>query len=521
MAVSDAVIAGARILEAPAFRLDPRYFALTAKVEAFFGGLSTPLTLGEQVDTFNNGPNLPSDAYAFEDPESVDDDTVAYSSVAAFSMFDFRPASAIRLAVGDDGSIPGLAAEVSDVELTERHVAITRSAVPGICWPGTAVPKGFRVVPSGFVIRGTCRDGVDPRAVAAILNHPCWRVLTTAYAAGKAQFNLSQEQLQLVPFPMLSEDGVRAVIEGYDALINGIRELLANLPNIRSRCDQVLTEHVPGWQFETPRQARVEAVTVSGGDLVPNSAYRLDARWHGMSGRAIRTLLEAQATVPFGSLLSAGPTKRSQPTLATELELANGTPFVVATLALQDGQVVQALGKPSTADSVEKLPLEDGDLLVAMDGVGSLGKAAVFSKPKGASATVDSHVSISRAVSPAVASAVACYLNSSAGRLQTETLMTGATGQTAMSVEELAALPIPKAIVDNADAVSKDYSDGLADYARAGSRVRQLVAKSSADLTKLLVHDGALELDDSHLALFADPGALATLLESLYPRIWR
>ncbi len=154
MVLSVASIAGSEVLATPGLRLDPRHFQLMASIRSFFNGLNEPIPLGDQLVSLNNGPNLPADAYAIE--TGADGDVpVLYASVAAFSMFAFRAESAIRLETDSGGRVLGLANTVAEVELGSSHIAITRSAVPGICWPGELAPDDTRVIPSGFVIRGT------------------------------------------------------------------------------------------------------------------------------------------------------------------------------------------------------------------------------------------------------------------------------------------------------------------------------------------------------------------------------
>lgn len=516
MGLSHAVITGEDLLAAPALRLDPRHHRLMLQVRPFFDSLVEASELGQMVSAFSNGPNLPSGAYAIDEGEDGET-AVLYASVAAFSMFTFRPENAIPLESDAAGEILGLKGAIQDLSLTASDVAITRSGVPGIAWPGALGTESQVVIPSGFVIRGRVVESADPVAVAAILNHPCWRVLTAAYAAGKAQFNLSQELLGAVPFPRISQACALEIRAEYENLLSEIDTALAMVADIRGRCDEILASRLAGWGL-APTMKTLQSVDISGASALAAPHFRIDNRWHGVAGRELRGLLASTSTVPMGSLLAEGPFKRSQPEIVRDEESTETMPYVVATVALQDGQVVKALGKPSTSSSVAVLPLSRGDLLVAMDGVGSLGKAAIFASDD--EATVDSHVSVSRTLKAKVAPALACYLNSSFGRVQTETLMTGATGQTGLSVDELASLPIPKPVVDDADAIGTAYEEGAAEYARLGDRVRRMLSASSARVTAILQRDGALDLPPE-LSAFTDEETLLELLQSLYPRVGR
>jgi hypothetical protein len=70
--------------------------------------------------------------------------------------------------------------------------------------------------------------------------------------------------------------------------------------------------------------------------------------------------------------------------------------------------------------------IRQGDILIAMDGEGSIGKAAVFSGDY--VAVPDSHLGILR-LGPELAWALACYLNSSLGQAQIELAISG-SGET-------------------------------------------------------------------------------------------
>ena len=72
---------------------------------------------------------------------------------------------------------------------------------------------------------------------------------------------------------------------------------------------------------------------------------------------------------------------------------AEGEAFAIATSTLQAGQIAMDYAKPVTLASANRVPVVAGDLLVAMDGDGSVGKAGVVG-PSDFVLTVDSHVAI-------------------------------------------------------------------------------------------------------------------------------
>ena len=131
--------------------------------------------------------------------------------------------------------------------------------------------------------------------------------------------------------------------------------------------------------------------------------------------------------------------------------------FVVSTLAVQPLQInatncrFTSLEFYKSAGSTRQL--KDGDVVLTMDGGTSIGKAAVFDKAKFAAAldmdpedvyaTVDSHVAIlrPRGISPL---ALAYLLASPIGQLQFQRAESGASGQTAVSEDDVRYFRFPK-----------------------------------------------------------------------------
>jgi hypothetical protein len=191
------------------------------------------------------------------------------------------------------------------------------------------------------------------------------------------------------------------------------------------------------------------------------------------------------------------------------------TPRAIATVSIQSGTIALDQTKPTTEQSVKRFPVLTGDLLVAMDGDGSLGKAAVYRGKE--EATVDSHVARCRARGDEdLADALACYLNSTWGRVQTTSLMTGATGQTQLSPMDLLDLLVPGELVRYAGKVAYAYRAALRTYEPLPVRARRIICRASAELTSLLIADGALAASVV-TEPFTDADFLAAQLRMLHP----
>ncbi len=510
MGLTSRRISAAELCESDFVRLDPRFYDLFDVAKKVMDGLVDPVPLAEPLISFSNGPNLPASAYA--DPD--EDVGAHYASVSPFALFSFRVNNCIPLRAQEDGTVAGLRRPPDELRLLPTDVAITRSATPGIAWPGALAPADIPVIPSGFIIRGRCSDLLNPAYLSAILNHPLWRMLSTALAAGKAQNNLSQELLRGIRIPNLDRAAQDRIAADYAQCLRAIEHELAAAGDFVEKCDGVL-EEVCGLEPAAAVHQRVSTLRVSAHDICETRELRLDGRWHSRPNRKVVGILADIPTRSLGSLLSGAPRKRSQPTIHTELTLEPDTPRVVATVSVQSGQVVPELTKPTDEDTALRLLLEAGDLLVAMDGVGSLGKAAIFDLDL--VATVDSHLAVCRTTELDTAKVLACLLNSSMGRTQTESLMSGATGQTQLGIEDLSAVRVPEDLLDESSRVASAYDALLSEYTRVGRRVRAELCRFEAVLTQELVDVGALVLDDEHLRLYTDSAALAALLEQLYP----
>ncbi|GII25354.1 hypothetical protein Pme01_49510 [Planosporangium mesophilum] len=226
-------------------------------------------------------------------------------------------------------------------------------------------------------------------------------------------------------------------------------------------------------------------------------------------------MLTARPTVRLADMLDGVPVKGRQPIWADEDEIDDDTPYAVATITIQSGMIARDRAKPTTKKSVERFSVRTGDLLVSMDGDGSLGKAAVYDGDK--DGTIDSHIARCRLLGGLeAADAASCWLNSTWGRVQTTSLMTGSTGQTQLNPADLLDVLIPADLVTRANEISVAYRAALSAFEPVTRRARRMICAASADVTELLVANGAIR-PGALVDEFTDPDQLLQRLDVLYP----
>ena len=509
MAVKPVRVSGEDIAVAPASRLDVRYYALTRLINPFFAGLFNAPMAAESLDGIGNGTNLPASTYADDFPDA----SALYASVKSLSQFALRESSCIPL-LADNGRLHKSEVKVEDVAVSAAEVLLTRSGTPGIAWPAALSVGELPVIPSGFIIRLQVNEAWNPVYVASVLNHPCWRLLSLALSAGKRQDNIGHSALMSVPLPQLNEESQSELADLYINTLTRIEKVFADEP-LTQICDSILTSTLG---FDAPpietRPVSISIIKLSEVGSTPS--LRVDNRWHGSANRLIRDVLSGQS-VALGELLGGLPVKGRQPEFL-EQEAEEGA-LAIATSTLQGGQVVMEYAKPITAASADHFPVGVGDLLVAMDGDGSLGKAGVVGSHD-SQLTVDSHIAVLPvAGSSELKLALACWLNSTWGRTQTTGLMTGATGQTQLRPSDLMNVLVPEILIDRYKAVADAYEQTLISFESPPRRARQLICDGAVAMTTTFIENGALRLGGQVAAEFTSPISLRGLLDLAYPSV--
>lgn len=493
-------------------RLDPHYHLLTPVVASLQHGITRGWRITPpQFPRISNGLNLPQTAYQLEQAEAEDVQPYLYASVGALSLYALRAERCTPLQSPERykyrDSIDAAAAQPNEV-------LITRSGTPGIAWPaGILKANGPKIIPSGFVIRVQCDpQHLLPEYLAAVLNHPLWRVWSSSFASGKRQRNLSQEHLAQLIVPLIALPLQEQIAQHYVTTLNTISGMLDDNQQFQDVCDDVLLN---GLRTAQPRfrPPIFSADTVRLSHAGRSDVLRLDARFHNAAVQRTVSFLDSVPTSRLGSMLFGDLIKGGSPEIL-EVDSDEMTSRVVATVSLQGGSVVASLTKPTTDEAVIRAgsrALRLHDVLVTLDGDGSIGKAAVFAGEY--DAVTDSHVAILRLKQPECALALACFLNSSLGQAQFYLHTSGSTGQTQISKQDFLSFRIPVDVLDHAQMIGAHYSAALGEFERLPATVAREMANQGARTTLYLLDSDALgENGRSILAESADPQQLAGLL---------
>jgi hypothetical protein len=318
-------------------RIDPHFSELLAEVKDLADNLTKAHPLAEPFFPYiRNGENLPAVAY-IRDGQSTN---IYYASVGALSQFVLRPEACIPLKTG-----PYLEERsVAHVRTTRNEVLLTRSGTPGIAWTADLAPQDeISIIPSGFLIRLGCDPSYYKSGyVAAILNHPLWRLWSSAFAAGKRQRNLSQDHLNQIFVPIPPLEVQNRIAECYQIALDDVSEILTDQNNMLAQCDGIIETGANLSIENQPRSLsvaeKVDLRDVSGSDIL-----RVDHRFLRADYRAIQRIVQEQPHTRLIECMSGPPIRNSQPHIEV-VDYESG-PRIIATGSLQMGQVVESLTK--------------------------------------------------------------------------------------------------------------------------------------------------------------------------------
>lgn len=186
-------------------------------------------------------------------------------------------------------------------------------------------------------------------------------------------------------------------------------------------------------------------------DITATATLRCDAKQFEGRFDPIKELRSKNDYFFLGELLPAPLVKGGQPSY---IEDGTGVP-VINTLSIQKMRIHAEDCRFISEDDFDRLPsskkLKKNDVLLTMDGGTSIGKSAVFHLE--GNYTVDSHVAILRPAG--ISSKALVYLLASPfGQLQFNKAESGASGQTAVTEEELRRFIFPKPLLENIEELS-------------------------------------------------------------------
>jgi hypothetical protein len=244
---------------------------------------------------------------------------------------------------------------------------------------------------------------------------------------------------------------------------------------------------------------------------------RLDVRYHRKEMRKVRDKLDSEECLELRNTINMKPTKGPQP---ETLPVDDGNSYrVVATVSLQDGVISFENTKPTTEQFInnnKSKRINKGDVLLAMDGKGSIGKTAVFNGDY--DAVPDSHIAILRPKSGFDPHLISCFLNSSLGQAQFQLFTSGSTGQTQVSVHDVKRIRIPKNIINKSSIISSSYEQILEEYKPLSEKIEREICSfstsiSSSILSENIHNDNAEDIYEK----WTDKEFLYSMLSTLTP----
>lgn len=180
---------------------------------------------------------------------------------------------------------------------------------------------------------------------------------------------------------------------------------------------------------------------------------RCDAKQFEEKYSQLQKMINMEDTFYLGELIPQPLVKGGQPPY---IDGTDGVP-VINTLSVQHLQInvedCRYISEEDYEYLLESRKLKKGDVLLTMDGGTSIGKSAVFCLD--GDFTVDSHVAIIRPVGIS-AKAMAYLLASPMGQLQFNKAESGASGQTAVTEEDLRRFQFPRVLLENIEYLAED-----------------------------------------------------------------
>ena len=180
---------------------------------------------------------------------------------------------------------------------------------------------------------------------------------------------------------------------------------------------------------------------------------RCDAKQFEEKYSQLQKMINMEDTFYLGELIPQPLVKGGQPPY---IDGTDGVP-VINTLSIQHLQInvedCRYISEEDYEYLLESRKLKKGDVLLTMDGGTSIGKSAVFCLD--GDFTVDSHVAIIRPVGIS-AKAMAYLLASPMGQLQFNKAESGASGQTAVTEEDLRRFQFPRVLLENIEYLAED-----------------------------------------------------------------
>lgn len=215
-------------------------------------------------------------------------------------------------------------------------------------------------------------------------------------------------------------------------------------------------------------------------DIVGNGTHRLDERYWAPEGREVVAGLSGKPGAKTVKELNLLETRRGKsPSASSYVGPEDGFALVVKAgsniskfgLLIEEGDYIEK----AVFDELTDSHLQDGDVLLASTGTGTLGKCCVFRSKLPAIA--DGHVTVIRVEPKVIYPEYLCdFLRAGRGFTQIERLYTGSTGLIELTPEQVDSI-----VVDMRKSVTDQME--ISDRLRAAERkYQEAVTDATADL---------------------------------------
>jgi hypothetical protein len=94
--------------------------------------------------------------------------------------------------------------------------------------------------------------------------------------------------------------------------------------------------------------------------------------------------------------------------------------------------------------------------------------------------------------------------------------MTGSTGQTQLSADDLRKVLLPSSLIVSASRVMKDYDETLSFFELPAKRARRILSAGAARISQLLLSNGLFELKDDESSSLSDEQTIFRNLERIH-----
>lgn len=325
-------------------------------------------------------------------------------------------------------------------------------------WIAIIIPDGILTNSNSHYVREFLSDRTKVEAIISLPRETFKNVGTNAKTSILFLRKLNEKEkpeqdykVFLASAEKINQDNFDLIVKSYEKLYNLGESNMNKSDSIQITKDQTSKEVVFARTDKTIKQLMEER---------PSSRWNPEY-WKPIYEENIQTLLKGKhPVIPLGKYIPEGPEGITYGQVGTRLlskdgevqylQVINITPTGIDIL-IKDDKI-----KESTVNDPKRSRLRRNDLLLVNQGVGSLGKSAVFLE-KG-KFNISQHIDVIRLLG--ISSFYVCiFLQTSFGKLQMERFNSGVSGQINITFDQIKSVLIPELNIDNQKKLESKYLD--------------------------------------------------------------